>query len=272
MNLFIYRCIVLLVFLVSCQPNPNANKLYVKRNYYGAKLEDSVKIINGAGQDLTGLYDYIKATRLMPKMYMDYASLANMPEVSKLRIKSTFIPKTAILQLGLNLTAYINGRDKPIDKYVTFGEYDKEIDHLVNTLNELDRPILIRIGFEFDAPWNGYTPVYYKQTFIRITTALRKAGVNVTVWCSAGGETGKFKNLTYIMSYYPGSEYVDWIGVNLFETKDFTSLTQTSPLTTFLAKADELGKPVLIGESTPKGVGVLNHLNPGINGFSLILA
>ncbi|MCG8607138.1 carbohydrate binding domain-containing protein, partial [bacterium] len=56
------------------------------------------------------------------------------------------------------------------------------------------------------------------------------------------------------MSYYPGDEYVDWWSINIFDVPQITNNLTVA----YLDSAESHLKPVLIGESTPKYVGVLD--------------
>ena len=57
----------------------------------------------------------------------------------------------------------------------------------------------------------GWQPAQYAEVFRIITNKLREGGVEVATVFNAGlsGTQG-------IMNYYPGSEYVDWMGFNTF--------------------------------------------------------
>ena len=57
------------------------------------------------------------------------------------------------------------------------------------------------------------------------------------------------------MSYYPGDEYVDWWGVNIFSDG---SAPTSQYVTDFVQTACNKGFPIIFGESTPRFTGVLN--------------
>jgi hypothetical protein len=54
-----------------------------------------------------------------------------------------------------------------------------------------------------------------------------------------------------VMKYYPGDEWVDWWAVDIFQTHD---IGKSKPI---IGEAHKHGKPMMIGESTPHSVGVL---------------
>ncbi|RMG85016.1 MAG: hypothetical protein D6712_10185 [Chloroflexi bacterium] len=126
------------------------------------------------------------------------------------------------------------------------GQYDAQIDELGVWIAEQDRPVYVRIGYEFDGPWNAHEPELYVQVFQRIVDRFNTLGVPnyATVWQSAtAGYT--YENYDWL-AWYPGDEYVDWFGLSYFEPEIDT-------LNAFLNLAREHSKPVMVAESTPRG-------------------
>lgn len=134
------------------------------------------------------------------------------------------------------------------------GEYDHAIETLARSLKYLERPVLMRLGYEFNgAPWNGYHPESYVAAWKRVVPRLRSKGVNETamVWdatCDhAIDHPGKES------AFYPGDELVDWWGVNIFS--DGSSPGNKGCVRALIDNGGEAGYPVLLGESTPRHVG-----------------
>ena len=123
---------------------------------------------------------------------------------------------------------------------------DGTYDYLIETLTQFlmdyqDHPFFLRIGYEFDGVRNAYNPENYKKAFRRIVDQLRAAGLKnfVTVMSSTSVSVGA---ATWDQ-YYPGDDYVDWIGYSYWgESSDSTG-------TLDFARAH--GKPVFIAESAP---------------------
>jgi len=225
-----------------------------KRNYYGAKLEPKHGVLHGAGQDSVGFLEYVGAVekKQHPIIYMTYISLLNKDKLVNygdyLTNQLHGLPGDVIPQIGLSFVA---GKDNGAgqDKAVADGLYDENIQLLINALRKFNRPVFIRIGYEFEGGWNGYKPEPYKATFVKIAKAIKEAKLDVaTVWCSGGSPVAHNK----LMEYYPGDEWVDWWGVDIFSPNQMTFPT----LFEFLNAADNHKKPVMIGESTPRHVGV----------------
>jgi hypothetical protein len=232
---------------------------YVERVDWGAYLEPGNRILHGAGQDPQGFKDYsdLFDDERKPLLLMTYIGLLHDVAVvqdwgAKLKATLEQIGDPAIIpQIGLEL----KGNDgTPGDDDVAAGLGDDNIDAFADAVEALGRPVFIRIGYEFEGSWNGYQPLTFKEAWIRITQKLRDRGLPVaTVWCSAGGSAG-WRSSDALLEYYPGDRFVDWFGIDIFSREEFG----TRALGNFLDLANLHMKPVMIGESTPRYVGVLD--------------
>ena len=220
----------------------------------GALLEPSGKIINGAGQDLAAYNKYWNIMHPLdkPLIYMTYVNLKNVTSDWADGLKTDLMShagKFQIPQIGLSMTPEATPTGH-FEQDVAAGLLDKQIAMFIDGLESLAFPAYVRIGYEFNGvDWNGYQPDTYKQAFIRITNMIRARNLEVaTVWNLAMDGVPNFTD------YYPGDAYVDWWSLNLFSASHFTNITAQQ----FLDSASVHKKPVLIGETTPRSVGVLN--------------
>jgi Glycosyl hydrolase family 26 len=222
------------------------------RPNFGARLEPTDgRLIVGAGQRPEGFKDYYDSIGAnKPIMYMTYMKLdgADTPaRFAKLKEELAKYPQTFLIpQIGLSMT----GNRNPEEHYehkVAAGELDAQIDQFCAGLKDLGRPAYIRIGYEFNGHWNGYKPATYKAAFRRVTEKIRKAGLEnvATVWCLGSGA----KNWDF-MSFYPGDDVVDWWAIDMFEVEHM-EMKKTQE---FMAASMEHRRPVMIGESSPKGM------------------
>lgn len=141
--------------------------------------------------------------------------------------------KYCALAIGL---AIIDNEEK-----IAAGEHDELINKMGEFFLELgDRPIFLRIGFEFAGPWNRYDRVSFMNAYKRIKDKLDKQGVtNVAyVWQSKGFG----HSLESLEEWYPGDEYVDWCGYSFFSNYKQAKMIEFAKLK---------GKPVFIAEATP---------------------
>ena len=135
------------------------------------------------------------------------------------------------------------------EKQVAEGALDAPLQRLARWIKRSNRPIFLRIGYEFDGSWNHYDPVHYKEAFRHIVTLLRQEQVTncATVWQGAAspvnGQHGD------IALWYPGDDCVDWVGYSWFLSSP-RQIELTDKLVQF---AREHQKPVMVCESAPQG-------------------
>jgi len=171
--------------------------------------------------------------------------------------KMNAYPSNQWLTIQMGLWFYdVNGNTFDCD--IMNGKYDENIKAMIAGFNKLGRPIWLRIGYEFNGGWAKFTPSSYIASYKHITNALRaNAFCNkyvATVW-DYTADGGQEPNDVY-KDWYPGDEYVDWWGVNVFGTFPQSNAGYNSPLVTnFALLAVQHNFPVMIGESTPRQVG-----------------
>lgn len=230
-----------------------AQPRFQTRADYGARLEPLGVIQHGAGQDPGAFSRYSQAMpdSAQPLVYMTYLSLKDLGAdwAGDLRRRMALSPEQFVtLQIGLSMTT--DGR--PQDSYeqrVADGDFDPQIRHLVAGLTSLATPVYLRIGYEFNGlAWNGYRPEPYKAAFRRIAAAIREARPELevaTVWCAAIDGTRNFEE------FYPGDDVVDWYGIDIFSARHFAD----PDVAAFAAAAEARRKPLMLGETTPRGEG-----------------
>ena len=105
-------------------------------------------------------------------------------------------------------------------------ETNQQLNYLIDQLKKFVTPVYLRIGFEFDNIAYCYSSKYYKEAFRGIKKRLdeRKAYNVATVWHAVSGATDfptpngdcNYSDLDHYDKWYPGDEYVDWIGFSSF--------------------------------------------------------
>ncbi|NME70640.1 glycoside hydrolase family 26 protein [Flammeovirga aprica] len=127
------------------------------------------------------------------------------------------------------------------ERNVINGNRDYNIRKLAKWIKNSNRPVYLRIGYEFDGPHNNYNPSNYIKMYQHIVDVFDEERVlNCDfVWQSDGVHTVNTLN-----SYYPGDEYVDWMAFSYFAQGAGNSLINF---------AKDKGKPVMIAEATPMG-------------------
>ena len=133
------------------------------------------------------------------------------------------------------------------------GDYDKVIKKYSAWAKSANRPIYLRIGYEFDGPHNELEPEEYVRAYRHIVDLMRAKGAeNIAfVWHSYASPPFKGHPLS---AWYPGDDYVDWVAISVFGHAyggaDFGPYCDN-----VLEFAKKHKKPVMIAESSPiKGV------------------
>ncbi|MEQ9299018.1 MAG: glycosyl hydrolase [Cyclobacteriaceae bacterium] len=134
------------------------------------------------------------------------------------------------------------------------GTYDEVIRQYAAWAKNADRPIYLRLGYEFDGPHNELEPSEYVEAYRHIVDLMRAEGVtNVAyVWHSYAAPTYKGYPVS---DWYPGDDYVDWVGISVFFQPygDISNHKETNDVLDF-ARAKK--KPVIIAEANPiLGIG-----------------
>jgi hypothetical protein len=128
------------------------------------------------------------------------------------------------------------------------GEYDPIIRQFSTWAKTIDRPVYLRIGYEFDGEHNQMKPVDYVKAYRRIVDIIRSEGANniAFVWHSYAAPTYKGYPLS---TWYPGDDYVDWVGISLFGHMYSSDLNKEVEEVFNFAKKHK--KPVMVAEASP---------------------
>ncbi|GAB5408299.1 MAG: hypothetical protein BalsKO_06640 [Balneolaceae bacterium] len=129
------------------------------------------------------------------------------------------------------------------------GEYDDVIKKYSIWAKEINRPIFLRIGYEFDGSHTAMEPEEYVKAYIYIVDMMRNEGVeNIAfVWHSVAAPT--YKNYP-VSNWYPGDDYVDWVAISVFFSPYYGSeLNEYAKTVVDIARDHK--KPVMIAETNP---------------------
>ncbi|MCH4888466.1 hypothetical protein EZV73_12815 [Acidaminobacter sp. JC074] len=135
----------------------------------------------------------------------------------------------------------------------------------------LDMPIFLRFLGEMNGdwvPWNG-NPELYKEKFKLVHDIMDQYAPNVVMVWTPNDVPVEDPNGIRIEDYYPGDEYVDWVGVN-FYTDFYNSGNTEGPnnmLANPLSKLDYVydlyadKKPIMIGETGIAHFSIPNQMD-----------
>lgn len=274
---------------------------------YGAYLEPPVgKIIEGMGQWAIDNPLYLsKATSmggLLPMHESLYFNIAASEAPADKPIKSASVmagqfnaidAKGEIPEIGIqfydfsppagSLYQYTSHDD--LVALETKPDYEAQVRRIGAALAIFDKPVFLKIGWEFNNkdnpsppnPTKGaqayhstFFPIAYNKTRNWILDEYSKAGKTpkvAWVWAWEAAATTDYldnNSQTGQPLWYPGDASVDWFGVDYFPVNDFTSQSGPPPfgpshliaLNAFLDKAKAKGKPVHLTETSEVNIDV----------------
>jgi hypothetical protein len=141
------------------------------------------------------------------------------------------------------------------------GSSDRIIARVAKKLAGMKRPVLLRWGWEMNGDWfawggagNGRDTAGYVKAWKRLHRIFGEHGADNVAWVwSPNWTSGPDESWNRFSRYYPGDEYVDWVGVSGY---DFFAETPKTLFTPVL-KAYGSRKPIILSETAAvSGVGV----------------
>ena len=172
---------------------------------------------------------------------------------------------TTFVQLAVSFHLHYEGNDHGDEvAKIWQGHQDSAVIALGEFIKKTSKRIYLRLGFECDIGLNAYPPEDYVKAYRYIHDMYEEMEVdNVTyVWHTATVPDQAYQGRHYT-EWYPGDDYVDWVGISLFNqpwggvVPGWGDLNDAQEVLDF---ADSLGVPAGIFEAAPYG-GVVGNGN-----------
>lgn len=134
-----------------------------------------------------------------------------------------------VVEYGLYTTDVVDGIEKDITLEIIEGKYDDYLEHLAQSFNEYDYPVLFRLNNEMNGEWVWYSSHkvgkdtdLFIECWRYIYNKFKELGVDNLIWVWNPNEKS-FPNFAYnhYLNYYPGNEYVDVIGLTSYNTGNY---------------------------------------------------
>lgn len=136
-----------------------------------------------------------------------------------------------VVEYGLYTTDMEDGKEKDITLEILEGKYDGYLDNLAQSFNEYDYPVLFRLNNEMNGEWVWYSAHrvgkdtdLFIECWRYIYDKFKEHGVDNVIFVWNPNEKS-FPNFAYnhYLNYYPGSEYVDVVGLTSYNTGNYYS-------------------------------------------------
>lgn len=194
---------------------------------YGAVNEPKNGVLAGINGDGNGDW-----TRFKKKIFKnDFSVYSNYIEFDLGQLDVYPINKQTIGNKDVLMLVPWNTRD------VTLAAQNEEyIRAALDNLKQYHRPVIIRYGAEMNVSDIGNSPTAYIKAFRFVADIVHEYGFAVMWSVNDLSALNKPYNL-----YYPGDEYVDWIGVSIYPTHDFMHTAPTSETDSILFGCSDYG-------------------------------
>ncbi|MBB6093505.1 chitodextrinase [Povalibacter uvarum] len=212
------------------------------------------------GQDTGSIADYVSSVGVVPAGVTGYTGIDTLGGLTTngewgaginnaATLASTYPNSVLVLGISLNgqASAFANGA------------YDANLDVLINTIKNWNRPVLLRWGYEVEGTWNGHPPAAFKTGWIKVWNRIRalNAQNNIAMVWQTATYCPDGISVQQTLDWYPGDQYVDWMGMSYFTPQD-CSWTEINDM---ISLARARAKPLLIAEATPQryDIGALTY-------------
>lgn len=249
--------LTLLTLLVVFLPAQNAVEATSPTG--GALFEppDGTKLLI-IGQDIDSFDAYVAGVGVIPGGHVTYTSINDQEGIHSPKdhgAGTNYLDYLAATypESTIEIAIWIKGQLQNIVDNTRWGkvaDYNERMDTLIDCLVAYNRPVFMRWGYEFDGPWNENDPELYKAAWIRMWDRITLKGAHdkiAMVWQGAAWSGGTYMDYP-IEAWYPGDQYVDWVGISIFAPQD-NNWASVQELTDF---AYAHNKPMLICESAPQ--------------------
>jgi hypothetical protein len=155
---------------------------------------------------------------------------------------------------------------KPSD--IVQGKADTKIAEWAAAAKQYGKPVFFRFLAEMNGNWNSYSEAYdptqthqmYVEAWRRVVDGFKNAGAGnvIWVWAPTGVDVGN----VHWTDYYPGDDYVDWVGISVYSI-----LGNGDPEALIMGIYNDYaaGKPIMIAECGAAGTELdPSNYNPGI--------
>ncbi|MCZ7555983.1 MAG: T9SS type A sorting domain-containing protein [Bacteroidia bacterium] len=227
------------------------------------------------GEPIAGYLSALNDSTIQPAVRGLFFSIpGTRGPAQSLRQLSTFLADADRLGFIPELSLFLVSDVATDTVIATSTQYDAVIDSIITLCKNYGKAMFLRIGGEFNGKgdgWNGggYTPHHYVTMFRKITDMFDARGFRdsiANIWCYYPAAANDFDSVDVNGAlWYPGDEYVDWFGLDLFDPQDFDlalpdydrrGITRKGKSERFLAMARAKGKPVYMSETSAKGMNI----------------
>ncbi|MEG1822580.1 MAG: glycosyl hydrolase [Clostridiales bacterium] len=135
-----------------------------------------------------------------------------------------------VVELTLQTTDIIDDQGNITGENMVYdildGKYDRFLKDYAKTIKKFEHPVLFRLGNEMNGDWCSYSGYQcgkdseiFKDFYRYVADIFRDEDVDNAIWIwNPNGESKPDFDWNHSLMYYPGSEYVDIVGLTAYNT------------------------------------------------------
>lgn len=137
-------------------------------------------------------------------------------------------------------------------RQILSGSFDAYISAYAKGAAAYKKPFFLRFAHEMNGNWYTWTgdPVGYRKMWMHVHDLFVAAGAGNVLWVWSPNNTDQYGRTDSVMDYYPGDDYVDWVGFSAFNWdkpwKNFDQIT----FEIYYLRLAPLNKPVMVAETS----------------------
>src|SRR5207244_3541583 len=104
------------------------------------------------------------------------------------------------------------------ERLILAGQYDDYIHSWARAAKAFQKPLFLRFAHEANGNWYpwGQSSEDYKKMWIHVHDIFAQEGADNVLWVWSPNNTDPNGELGDVLQYYPGNNYVDWLGFSAF--------------------------------------------------------
>jgi hypothetical protein len=149
---------------------------------------------------------------------------------------------------------------------IVAGKWDRYLRAYATAVRRFGHPVILSFAPEFNGPWYpwGWTrlpPATWRAAWRHVVTLFRERGASNVTWLWTVNR--QFSGSGPLADYWPGSGFVDWVGVDAYYVRhNDTFATVFDPTISSIRKITK--KPLLISETAAGQVAGQRRVIPGL--------
>lgn len=178
---------------------------------FGARNEPDMGVLHGANAE-----SEVISHSNMSIFYINFGEDVMFP------LLKTYLPNAQREAKAVEIALNVGKEGSGLYEVLQSAYYIEQLCSIINQSQDL--PIYLRFGAEMNVWTDRPDPALFIEAFRFVSNIVRANCPNVAMVWSVNAASGYMEDMN---AYYPGDEYVDWVGVSAYACKYFLGQPQT---------------------------------------------